>query len=74
MTALDLAAYDAIGWNVNLNVLANSGYRFTTADAYRSFAAQTTPLPEPATWLMMIMGFGFMGYSLRRRSAKVSFA
>lgn len=72
VTALDLAAYDAIGWNVNFNVLANSGYRFTTADAYRAFATQ--PVPEPATWLMMIMGFGLMGYSLRRRSAKVSFA
>lgn len=72
VTALDLAAYDAIGWNINFNVLANSGYRFTTADAYRAFATQ--PVPEPATWLMMIMGFGLMGYSLRRRSAKVTFA
>jgi hypothetical protein len=74
ITALDLAAYDAIGWNVNFNVLANSSYRFNTATAYRSFVGATTPLPEPGTWLMMIMGFGLMGYSLRRRSAKVAFA
>jgi len=72
VTALDLAAYDAIGWGINFNVLANSGYRFTTADAYRAFA--TPAVPEPATWLTLIMGFGLMGYSLRRRSAKVSFA
>ena len=72
VTALDLAAYDAIGWNINFNVLANSGYRFTTADAYRAFA--TPAVPEPATWMMMILGFGMVGYSLRRRSAKVAFA
>lgn len=24
-------------------------------------------VPEPSSWLMMIMGFGFVGYSLRRR-------
>ena len=70
ITALDLAAYDAIGWNVNFDVLANSGYRFSTAQVYRALA----PVPEPATWLTMILGFGLMGYSLRRRSAKVAFA
>ena len=26
-------------------------------------------VPEPSTWLMMILGFGFVGLSLRRRSA-----
>lgn len=31
-------------------------------------------VPEPATWAMMIMGFGFIGASLRRRSVKVAFA
>lgn len=71
ITALDLAAYDAIGWNINFNVLANSGYRYTTADAYRAFA--TAPVPEPATWLMMIMGFGLMGGAMRRQRASVRF-
>jgi hypothetical protein len=33
----------------------------------------TTVVPEPATWLMMIMGFGGMGAVLRRRTA-VAFA
>jgi len=26
-----------------------------------------SPVPEPATWLMMIAGFGLVGWSLRRR-------
>ncbi len=27
----------------------------------------TTPVPEPATWAMMILGFGAVGYVIRRR-------
>jgi len=33
------------------------------------------PVPEPATWGLMLMGFGMVGLGLRsRRSAKVAFA
>jgi hypothetical protein len=31
-------------------------------------------VPEPATWAMMISGLGLVGASMRRRTAKVSFA
>lgn len=27
----------------------------------------TPPVPEPATWAMMLLGFGAVGYSIRRR-------
>lgn len=68
VTALDLAAMDAIGWNLNFDVLANPTYRMTTAgvmDQYmRSFG-----VPEPATWTLMIGGFGLAGANLRRRRA-----
>ena len=43
----------------------------STATIYRQFA---TAVPEPATWGMMILGFGLVGGSLRRRKTKVSFA
>ena len=33
--------------------------------AFRAASA----VPEPATWAMMLIGFGAVGYSLRRRSA-----
>lgn len=69
ITALDLAAYDAIGWNVKFDVLANSGYRFSTAQVYAA------AVPEAGTWGMMILGFGLAGTAMRRRPrVRVAFA
>jgi len=36
--------------------------------------AQNAAVPEPATWAMMIVGFGLVGGTMRRRAAKVVFA
>ena len=33
-----------------------------------NLVATTAPVPEPATWAMMMLGFGAMGATLRRRS------
>ena len=45
-------------------------------DASRwSVAAATTPAPEPASWAMMLGGFGMIGGALRaRRKSAISFA
>jgi hypothetical protein len=59
--ALDLALFDAIGWNINFDVLANQGYTFSTAQMRSDF------VPEPGTWALMIAGFGLAGTALRRR-------
>ena len=32
------------------------------------------PVPEPATWAMMLIGFGAMGWSIRRRRASLAAA
>jgi hypothetical protein len=70
VTGLDLAAYDAMGWNLSVNALTYANT--STASIYRQFA---TAVPETTTWGMMILGFGLMGGAMRRRSApKVSFA
>ena len=37
-------------------------------------AVLTTPVPEPQTWAMMVFGFGFMGYAMRRRRYSATFA
>jgi hypothetical protein len=34
----------------------------------------STPVPEPATWVMMIVGFGAVGLGLRRRTARLAAA
>jgi hypothetical protein len=39
-----------------------------------NFVVNFEAVPEPATWAMMIGGFGFIGAAARRRSAKVTFA
>ncbi len=72
VTAQDLGAFDAIGWDVNVDVLANPGYLTSTADVYRAFNAPA--VPEPASWLMMIGGLAMIGGVMRVRARKVAFA
>lgn len=68
---LDLAAFDAMGWNTRVDVLANPNYAMSSADIFNQFA----PVPEPSTWAMLILGFGFLGGALRRRGkSQLSFA
>ena len=66
----DLAAFDTIGWNLNVDVLNRPGYHFTTSQAYNQYFGT---VPEPASWAMMVLGFGVVGVAARRK-AKVSFA
>jgi hypothetical protein len=48
----------------------------TQADliAFDAMGYDLASIPEPATWAMMIAGFGFVGAAARRRSTKVVFA
>lgn len=64
ITALDLAAFDAMGWNTSVDALGNPNYLMTSSAIYDKYAAS---VPEPSTWLMLIGGFGLMGAALRRR-------
>ena len=56
------------------------GGTFTTQDgstAQRANFRPTAAVPEPATWAMMLLGFGMLGFGMRRRSkvgARVNFA
>jgi len=61
VTNLDFEAFDAIGWNFTFDPLA-SPRSYSTVDAYLQFG-----IPEPATWGLMIMGFGLAGAAVRRR-------
>lgn len=63
------------GISANLFITNDTSYRVNTQGAglltglvTASSAAATAAVPEPATWGMMILGFGLMGYAMRRRA------
>jgi len=64
VTALDLAAFDAMGWNLSVDALTYSTE--TTAQIYARYLA-TSAVPEPATWGLMLVGFGLVGGFARRK-------
>lgn len=70
LTALDLALFDALGWNLRVDPLADPNLRVTTAEM---FSAGGGAVPEPASWAMMIAGFALVGAGLRMRRVAVSF-
>jgi hypothetical protein len=51
-------------------------YAYAAGLGLDSTGGPTTPggVPEPATWAMMIAGFGMIGAGMRKRVSKVSFA
>ena len=56
---------------VRLQVLNNGPWAFIDEV---SFEGSAGAVPEPASWGMMILGFGIIGAATRRAKAKVSFA
>lgn len=83
-TAQDLAdlnsALGAVNWASNPNVrvaaIANSwgypGWQLHMSNA--SFSVSASGVPEPASWGMMLVGFGLMGAAVRHRKATVRYA
>jgi len=84
-------AYDASTGSYYVVDYSGYVYQYDNAFTSRTLLSQGGPLsgiivtgaqatgavPEPATWAMMLLGFGGVGYSLRRRtkvSARVRFA
>jgi hypothetical protein len=65
VTAMDLAAMDAMGWNLAFDIFEHENYHASTSSIYQGHYG----VPEPATWAMMIMGFGAIGATVRRRRA-----
>ncbi len=57
----------------NQSIAANSAHTITvngsaiTGSSYSGDLNAGPPIPEPAVWSMMLLGFGAIGYSLRRR-------
>lgn len=70
VTQNDLAAFDAMGWNLHGNILNQPGYNETTADIYRLDGTATVAVPEPETYAMLLAGLGLTGFVARRRKNK----
>ncbi len=64
------------------NIASNSPPALNNADGkidgfkFKNLIVSSSAVPEPATWAMMILGFGMVGSGMRRRNMKtnVSFA
>lgn len=68
VTRNDIAAFDAMGWNTNVNALTDKGYAVSSADIY-AMDGLATAVPEPSTWGMLALGMSVVGFLSRRRRA-----
>lgn len=69
VTQNDLAAFDAMGWNLNTDVLSHPGYAASSKDIYElAGLATVVAVPEPASYAMLLAGLGLCGAISRRRA------
>ena len=74
--------YDVtLGLGRTFTLAAGATGSFTTGTIFGSGAPQDVQLPptngavpEPATWMMMLLGFGLIGGAVRRRSSHAALA
>lgn len=64
ITGLTFMLTSRIGIGPNLSIPIGTNFTFRVPDAI------TPAVPEPATWAMMLVGFGALGASLRWRRVK----
>ena len=65
LSGLDLAAFDAMGWNLSVDAM---NYQNTSTAAI--FAALT--VPEPSSWALAFTALGLMGVARRRVARKTT--
>jgi hypothetical protein len=72
-TSFDILNADAFAFNGNTlyRVNLNSGALTNLGRTDRAlFGIAVAAVPEPATWAMMLIGFGAVGFSMRRRKVR----
>jgi hypothetical protein len=69
-------SFKATGATSTLSFIGNSGAQFVGLDnvAVTETAGPTGGVPEPASWALMILGFGGAGAALRRRRSVLATA
>lgn len=69
-----LLGYEATPTSLTLQFNSTNGSAFTGSDTL-AVPPSTPDVPEPATWGMIVLGFGAMGAAMRRRQrTSISFA
>ncbi|QMW22142.1 THxN family PEP-CTERM protein [Sandaracinobacteroides saxicola] len=72
MIGLDTYTLDVLGFSLGgspAGGFSTTEQQVNTAQLIGRVTVATAAVPEPATWAMMIMGFGLVGGTLRRRAA-----
>ena len=69
---------DSIGWNVEFNRPSTAAWQLSGDDLRFSFHNSAAfafrvegvsgAVPEPTTWTMLLLGFGMIGFAMRKRS------
>jgi hypothetical protein len=65
------SSWTAFNFDWPANTAPNAGTRDADMNIW-AFVGGTPPVPEPATWAMMIAGFGLVGAAMRRRAAAIA--
>ncbi len=68
----DMAGFSQsnIVWNADTITVNWQGLSFNPNTVFSLDVSFASSVPEPATWAMMLMGFGAIGISMRRRNEK----
>jgi len=76
--AAESFAFAGVGRYVRMDILTNYGEGTYAERDWNSGLSEVrftgAAVPEPASWVMMIGGFGLAGAALRRRTVKLGFA
>ncbi len=67
-SGVSLISFPTVGQIITISTTNTTGYDFSIDNI--GFNQATPPtVPEPATWAMMLVGLGFVGHALRKRSS-----
>lgn len=61
--------YGLLGDTITINWAGTDSFDVVTYDAVFDITA-ASGVPEPATWAMMLLGFGAIGFAMRRRNRR----
>ncbi len=74
LTGMTTTASSNAGQSASIDYAHTATLRFNTPPGVTwtsqsgSFLSAVSPVPEPATWMMMLCGFGATGWAMRRRN------